>query len=123
MKKSFIEFVEFTEWVRLYLSDDDLAALQRALLSDPQIGDVIPGCGGLRKLRLADRRRGKGKRGGARLIDLHVAEADIIYLMDIYDKDEQDDLGADQKKILKRLADELKRAAIQSAIARKKGRS
>ena len=120
MKKSFIGFAEFTEWVRSYLADEDLAVLQRELLADPQKGDVIPGCGGLRKLRLADPRRGKGKRGGARVIYLHVAEADIVYLMDIYGKDEQDDLTSDQKKILKRLAEGIKRAAIETKGALKK---
>ena len=49
------------------------------------------------------------------MIYLHVAEVDIIYLLDIYGKDEQDDLTADQKKILKTLADQYKRAAIAAA--------
>jgi hypothetical protein len=95
--------------------------MQRELLADPQRGDVVPGCGGLRKLRVGDPRRGKGKRGGARVISLHVAEADVIYLMDIYGKDEQEDLTADQKRILKRLAEETKRAAIRAARAFKEG--
>jgi hypothetical protein len=83
----------------------------------------MPGCGGLRKMRLADPKRGKGKRGGARLIYLYVAAADVIYLMDIYGRDEQEDLTADQKKILKTLADENKRAAIRVSEAFKKGSS
>jgi hypothetical protein len=55
------------------------------------------------------------------MIYLHIAEADTIYLMDIYGKDEQDDLTADQKKILRRLADAYKRAAIRASEAFKKG--
>ncbi len=51
------------------------------------------------------------------MIYLHVAEADIVYLMDIYGKDEQEDLTFGQKKILKRLADEYKSAAIRAAEA------
>ncbi len=54
MRKTFIEFVEFTAWVKSYLTDDALAAMQRELLVDPERGDVIPDCGGLRKLRVAD---------------------------------------------------------------------
>ena len=123
MRKTFIETPEFTEWIKEYLSDDQLAGLQRELLNDPETGSVMPGCGGLRKIRVADPKRGKGKRGGARLIYLHVAEADVIYLMDIYGKDEQEDLTADQKKILKRLADEYKHAAIRMAEAFRKGSS
>ena len=123
MRKAFIEFTEFTAWVKSYLTDDGLAAMQRELLADPERGDVIPGCGGLRKIRVADPRRGKGKRGGARVIYLHVLEANVIYLMDIYSKDEQDDLTADQKKILKKLAEECRQAATRLTGAMKKGPS
>jgi hypothetical protein len=123
MRKTFIETPEFTEWVREYLSDEHLADLQRELQNDPDSGAVMPGCGGLRKLRMADPRRGKGKRGGARVIYLHVAEADVIYLMDIYGKDEREDLTADQKKVLKRLADEYREATIRAAKGLKKGSS
>jgi hypothetical protein len=97
------------------LSDEGLAGLQRALLRDSEPGSVMPGCGGLRKIRVADPRRGKGKRGEIRVIYLHVAEADVIFLMDIYGKDEQEDLTADQKKILKGLAQRFKAAAILAA--------
>jgi hypothetical protein len=117
MKKTFVETAEFTEWVREYMSDDALSDLQRALLNDPDMGSVMPGCGGLRKMRVADPRRGKGKRGGARVIYLHVAEADVIFLMDIYGKAEQEDLTADQKKILKGLAQSYERAALRMAAA------
>jgi hypothetical protein len=71
-------------------------------------------------MRVADPRRSKGKQGGVRVIYLHVAESDVIYLMDIYGKDEQEDLNADQKKILKGLAEVYKRAAIRAARAFKK---
>jgi len=121
MKKRFVETREFTDWVEEYLSDEALAELQRALLNDPETGAVIPGCGGLRKMRVGDPRRGKGKRGGGRVIYLHVAEADIVFLMDVYDKDEQADLSADQKEVLKGLAQRFKRAAIQAATVINKG--
>lgn len=67
--------------------------------------------------------RGAAKESGAvsGVIYLHVAEADVILLMDIYGKDEQEDLTTDQKKVLKRLADGYKSAAIQTARAFKKG--
>jgi hypothetical protein len=66
MKAVFIESFEFTDWVREYLTDEVLSALQRDLMNDPEIGAVMPGCGGLRKVRIADPSRAKGKRGGAR---------------------------------------------------------
>lgn len=117
MKKTFIETARFSGWVKEYLSDEALSDLQRELLNDPDTGSVMPGCGGLRKVRLADPRRGKGKRGGARVIYLHVAEADIIFLMDVYGKGEQEDLTAVQKKVLKGLAEGIKRAALEAAKA------
>jgi hypothetical protein len=117
MRKTFVETAEFTEWVKEHLSDEALSDLQRELLNAPDIGSVMPGCGGLRKMRVADPRRGKGKRGGARVIYLHVAEANVIFLMDIYGKGEQEDLTANQKKILKGLAQSYKRAAIEMAKA------
>lgn len=115
MKTTFIESPEFTEWVKAYLTDETLSALQRDLLNDPESGAVMPGCGGLRKMRVADPSRGKGKRGGIRVIYLHVPEARVIYLMDIYGKGEQDDLSASDKKLLKALADQYKQDAIRLA--------
>ena len=122
MKKTFIETSEFTDRVKDYMSDEALADFQRALLDDPATGSVIRGCGGLRKLRVADPRRSKGKRGGARVIYLRIAEADVIFLMDVYDKGEKADLSADQKKVLRDLAQSFKRAAIQSATATDRGK-
>jgi hypothetical protein len=115
MEKTFIESREFTEWVEEYLTDECYSELQRHLLHDPESGAVISGCGGLRKIRVADPRRGKGKRSGIRVIYLHVAEAHVIFLLDVYDKNERDDLTADQTKLLKKLADEYKRAAVKAA--------
>ena len=108
MLKTFIESGEFSAWVKSYFTDDDLAAMQRELLAEPEIGDVIPGCGGLRKLRVADPKRGKGKRGGARVVYLHIAAADQIYLITVYGKDQKDDLSADDKKLYRQLVQMLK---------------
>jgi hypothetical protein len=79
------------------------------------------GCGGLRKIRAADPKRGKGKRGGARVIYLYVAETKWFFMLDIYGKDEKDDLSAGEKKDLAKLANELKRQA-QAAAKRWEGK-
>jgi hypothetical protein len=55
----------------------------------------MPVCGGLRKMRVADPRRGKGKRGGIRVIYLHIDEVDQIHLVTVHGKDQKDDLSAD----------------------------
>ncbi len=111
MRKTFIESAEFTEWVKSYLGDAGLAAMQRDLLADPALGDVMPGCGGLRKLRIGDPRRGKGKRGGARVIYLHIEEADVIHLITVYGKDQKDDLSAGDKRLYRQFVQVLKQQA------------
>ncbi len=114
MQLIFIESGEFSAWVNSYLTDDDLAAMQRELMARPDMGIVIPGCGGLRKLRVADPKRGKGKRGGARVIYLHIAEANRIYLITVYNKDQKDDLSLDHKKLYRQLVQTLKDQARRS---------
>jgi hypothetical protein len=76
----------------------------------------MPGCGGLRKMRSVDSRRGKGKRGGARVIYLHIEESDQIHLITVYGKDQKDDLSDGDKKLYRELVRILK---DQSRRARK----
>jgi hypothetical protein len=64
----FLEALAFTRLASTYLAEDELAGLQARLALDPEAGDLMPGTGGFRKLRVADVRRGKGRRGGLRLI-------------------------------------------------------
>jgi hypothetical protein len=72
MKKLFIETTGFTREVIARLDDRTYAEFQTRLMANPDEGEVMPGCGGLRKIRLADPKRQKGKRGGSRVIYLHV---------------------------------------------------
>jgi hypothetical protein len=58
----------FCAFREAYLDDSAFAELQRFLITDPEAGAVIQGTGGLRKIRFADKRRGKGKRGGLRIV-------------------------------------------------------
>jgi hypothetical protein len=114
MKAVFVEAREFTEWVSNYLPDEVYARLQQELMANPEKGDVMPGCGGLRKVRTADPARGKGKQGGARVIYLYVPDAKRFYMLDVYGKDEKEDLTSNEKKELSGLAAELKRQARQA---------
>ena len=81
---SFIETKLFTRLVREYLSDDEYRELQKALIADPQAGDVIPGSGGVRKLRW--RAAGRGKRGGYRVIYFAKAIEGVIWMLTMYPK-------------------------------------
>lgn len=72
-------------------------------MDNPEAGDIIEGTGGLRKMRFADAKRGKGKRGGLRVIYYWWLAGKQFWLFNIYSKDEKDDLSPAQKKILKAL--------------------
>ena len=67
----FIEAPLFTQLLADFLTDDEYRGLQEQLAREPEAGDVMPETGGFRKLRWADTRRGKGKRGGLRVIYHH----------------------------------------------------
>jgi hypothetical protein len=82
----FIEAPAFTRHLSDYLSDDDYRALQVELAGNPEAGDLMPGTGGFRKMRWADVRRGKGRRGGLRVIYYHFRSDDQIWLMTVYGK-------------------------------------
>ncbi len=64
----FFETPLFTRLLPDYLNDESYRALQKALMDNPELGDVMPGTGEFRKVRWEDSRRGKGKRGGLRVI-------------------------------------------------------
>ena len=75
-------------------------------MKSPTAGNVISGTGGLRKIRIADSRRGKGKRGGLRTIYYWQDDEAAFWLFMIYDKDEMEDLSKGEKKALKQLLKE-----------------
>ena len=108
MKVLFVKLPAFDRFRAKYLDDDHFIALQKALMEHPKAGDVIEGTGGLRKLRHADARRGKGKRGGLRIIYFWWESRRQIWLFTLYDKDEMSNLGTKEKSLLKdMLAQEL----------------
>ena len=101
MKAVFIELTAFERHRADYLDDEAFRALQNLLMKQPEAGDLIPETGGLRKLRFADARRGKGKRGGLRVIYYWWDAGLQFWLFTVYDKDEMDDLTPQQRKTLK----------------------
>lgn len=83
---------------------EDYRMLQAALVSRPDLGDIIIGSGGLRKVRWKS--QGRGKRGGTRAIYYLAAKLDQILMLLIYEKSRQDDLRPEQLKVLKRIVKE-----------------
>ncbi|AVR05927.1 hypothetical protein [Pluralibacter gergoviae] len=113
MDALFIELPPFERHRAEYFSDDDFKAFQQMLLHNPCAGDVIRGAGGLRKIRFADPRRNKGKRGGIRVIYYWYAEKSHFLLFTLYDKEQQDDLTAHQRNILSHLLEQAKQRIIR----------
>ena len=97
----FIEAPAFTRYVSAYLPDDEYRQVQMQLAAYPQRGDLMPGTGGFRKLRWRDLKRGKGRRGGLRIIYYYFQADQQIWLITVYGKDEASDLTSKQVKALK----------------------
>ena len=102
----FRETVAFTRAITRLLSDEEYAELQGVLVVQPDAGIVIPGTSGLRKLRWTQQKRGKGKRGGIRVIYYWQMSETLVYMLLAYSKDEQEDLNTSQRKLLMRLVAE-----------------
>jgi hypothetical protein len=100
-----IELPEFEAAARKLLSNEERKGLVEYLASRPETGDVIPGTGGVRKVRW--RSRGKGKRGGARVIYFFFARQGHVYLLTAYGKSQKDDLTAQEKKLWKEVVEKI----------------
>ena|SRR5947199_5570731 len=95
---TFIESSIFERICPIYLDDEEYAELQQLMLQNPEAGQVIPGSGGVRKLRWA--RQGKGKRGGLRVIYFVRHEPNEFWMLTIYSKAKRDNVPG---HVLKRL--------------------
>lgn len=101
MKAVFVELPAFERHRADYLDDDAFRDLQNLLMLYPEAGALIPGTGGLRKLRFVDARRGKGKRGGLRVIYYWWDAGSRLFT--VYDKGEMADLTQVERKALKQM--------------------
>ena len=106
MQFTFVQLGAFiTRWKEYDLTDDDLQALETELARQPEVGAVMVGTGGLRKMRFAPPSRHTGKRGGFRVGYVYYRAASTIYLFVLFSKTEQANLTSAEK------------AAVRGAIA------
>jgi mRNA-degrading endonuclease RelE of RelBE toxin-antitoxin system len=103
----FIEARPFAAHVYDYLSEEEYVELQLHLIDQPAAGDVVPHTGGVRKLRR--RGKGRGKRGGLRVIYYWQTAAGEIWLLIIYAKSEKANVPA---QVLRKLRERFERGEI-----------
>ena len=101
----FVETRLFTNRILDAMSDDEYAALQNHLSLHPDYGALIPGAGGVRKVRWVG--SGRGKRGGSRLI-YYWDCGDRILMLYVYLKNERENLTGEQKKMMRQIAEAYK---------------
>lgn len=100
----FRETSQFTKKVVELLTDEEYQKLQSRLSEFPNGGNLIKGSGGLRKIRQAA--KGKGTRGGSRVIYYFAVAKDMFFMLDIYDKSEKEDLSQSEIKELRFIVEE-----------------
>ena len=98
----FIETSTFTKLVYDYLTQEEYIGFQNFLFYSPESGKVVPGSGGVRKVRWSV--KGRGKRGGVRVVYYYKKKNNEIWLLTIYQKNEMENIPAD---ILRQIAKEL----------------
>ena len=101
----FIETPTFTRLVTSLLTDDEYSGLQVDLAENPELGDLIKGGGGIRKVRCAV--QGRGKSGGVRVIYYWLKDGYQIYMLLVYPKSKKDTLTDRETAILHDLVKEL----------------
>ena len=107
MKRVFVQTEAFSD----ALDDKDPEALKKiedSILENPEVGDVLKRLGGVRKFRIRDKKRGKGKRGGIRVLYLDLPHRERTYLLYLYGKDEAEDITEDERKEISMLVRILK---------------
>jgi hypothetical protein len=108
-----VETPEFLSATRKIMTDDERRILVDFLAFHPTAGDLIPGTGGVRKLRWG--LEGRGKRGGARVIYFHYNSNLPLFALTAYAKNERADLTQQDRNDFRRLT-----ALLVESYARRK---
>lgn len=112
MHREFVRVPEFEKcWKNLGLTEDDIVSLEQFLCHHPQAGPVVPGTGGLRKIRWPLPNRGKS--GSIRVVYVDFLLYEKLYFISAYPKNEKDNLTDEERnsirKFIQQLEDELRR--------------
>ena len=110
-----VEFSEFSKRAQHVWSEKEKEDFIIFIAKYPLVGDEIPGTGGLRKIRW--QAKGKGKRGGSRVIYFYFDADFPILLLTVYSKSATTNLSFEQKKIYTQLCQQLKTSIRKSRHA------
>jgi hypothetical protein len=104
------------DWKRLGLNDEDLRALELGIMERPDAGRVIPGTGGLRKIRFAPPRWKRGKSGAVRVCYVYFARFEWCFMLAAYAKNEQENISSADKAAYRKIL-----IAIEFALSQRRG--
>lgn len=110
MTREFVNLPMFErKWEKIGLDDEDLATLQSMIASDPTIGDMMEGTGGVRKVRV-ELNNHRGRSHGARVIYVDFVTYEKTYLITAFAKGEKDNLSKSERAAIKVMVSTLKNA-------------
>jgi hypothetical protein len=91
------------DWANQGLGESDLEALETLILNRPEVGVVMPGTGGLRKVRFASKKGSKGKSGSARVCYALFPTPGLALMVTVFGKQDKDNLTAAERNAVKAL--------------------
>jgi hypothetical protein len=113
----FVDVASFTEdWADLKLGDEDLRALEDEIARHPTRAPVVPGGGGVRKIRRRGASRGKGKSGGCRVLYAFMPAHGMVLLIAAWPKSEREDLDPDDYKAIGKVVARIQNLLDQGRI-------
>lgn len=110
---TFIQTQEFSrQWKALGFVDEDLRQLELMIMQNPEVGVVMQGTGGLRKLRFAY--EGRGKSGSVRVCYVDFVSLDTVYLVTAFSKNQQANLSKAERNNVKKVIEALRKEIRQT---------
>lgn len=108
MRRIFFQTHIFSKKLDARGGDQLLRRIEEEILKNPEAGATVAGTGGVRKLRIEDPSRQKGKRGGYRVLYLDLPDCEETFLITFYGKDEADDLSTEGKRLIHQIVTAIK---------------
>jgi mRNA-degrading endonuclease RelE of RelBE toxin-antitoxin system len=102
-----IEHHAYFKKAQKLMTEEQMDEIVELVAKNPQIGEVIAGTGGIRKFRYAAK-EGRGKSGGVRVIYLAITKKGVVHIIDVFGKNEKDNLSKADRNMMEKLVQVLK---------------